>query len=454
MAIKKIILCIDDEITILNSLKTELKNIFQKDYLVEVAENGTEAVDLVEELISEGSEIALVISDYLMPEMRGDEVLKIIHAKSPNTIKIMLTGQATVEGVANAIKNAKLYRYISKPWQHEDFKLTVTEAVSRYLQDKHLEEKNASLELLNQQQTELIEKLHVNEANLQQVNINLQNAFITELRLRETASLFVPNEFLSLLGYDNLIDIRLGDAKQQEMSVLFCDIRDFTSLSENMTPAESFEFINEYLSYMEPVIAKHHGFIDKYIGDAIMALFGGKADDAVNSAISMLHNLESYNKNQTDKGKLPIKIGIGINTGLLILGTVGSEKRMDGTVIGDAVNLSSRIESLTKRYNTPLLITHHTYSALKKPDNLTIRMIDQVTVKGKTELVTVYEVFDADAEDIKAAKLATLDLFTQALKAYNTNNFSEAQQLFTQCLDTNPLDTVSQIYLSRILGQG
>jgi class 3 adenylate cyclase/FixJ family two-component response regulator len=446
MTSKKSILCIDDEITILNSLKTELKNIFQKDYQIEVAENGVEAIELVDELVSEGAEVALVISDYLMPEMRGDEVLKIIHQKSPNTIKIMLTGQATVEGVANAIKDARLYRYISKPWQHEDFRLTVTEAVSRYIQNKHLEEKNASLEILNKQQTELIEKLHIKEANL-------QSALETELKLRETASLFVPNEFLALLGYDNLADIRLGDAIQQEMSVLFCDIRNFTGLSENMKPVESFEFINEYLSYMEPVILNYNGFIDKYIGDAIMALFGGQADDAVNAAIAMLVNLEQYNKLRADANSLPLKIGIGINTGVLILGTVGGEKRMDGTVIGDAVNLSSRTESLTKSYNVPLLITHHTYQALLKPEKFAIRMIDQVTVKGKTELVTVYEVFDADREPVRNAKLETLDLYNQALTAYNSQNISESLKLFSQCLEKNPEDSVSQIYLSRLLQQ-
>jgi len=224
---KKIILCIDDESTILNSLKTELKSIFPKDYLIEVAESGPEALELVDELISDSYQISLVISDYLMPQMKGDEVLKHIHSKSPNTIKIMLTGQATIEGVANAIKDAQLYCYMSKPWQEEDFKLTVTEAVSRYLQDQQQEEKNAHLEKLTLQQAELIEKLHSNE-------IHLQKSLETELKLKEIASRFVPNEFLALLGCNNLIDIRLGDAKQQDMSVLFCDIRDTKSAGHRL----------------------------------------------------------------------------------------------------------------------------------------------------------------------------------------------------------------------------
>jgi class 3 adenylate cyclase/FixJ family two-component response regulator len=443
---KKIILCIDDESTILNSLKTELKGIFSKDYLIEVAENGHEALELVDELLSDSYDISLVISDYLMPQMKGDEVLKHIHQKSPNTIKIMLTGQATIEGVANAIKDARLYRYISKPWQQEDFKLTVTEAVSRFEQDQHLEEKNAALEKLTAQQAELIEKLHHNETHLQE-------ALDAELKLKEISSRFVPNEFLALLGCNNLIDIRLGDAKQKEMSVLFCDIRNFTQLSEKMTPGESFEFINSYLSYMEPLISEHRGFIDKYIGDAIMALFGGDADDAVDAGIAILRRLEIYNEHRKTSNDSPIHVGIGINTGVLILGTVGTEKRMDGTVISDSVNLSSRIENLTKNYKVSLLITHHTFAALKNPEKYAIRRIDSVKVKGKNEMITVYEVFDADPEPIKAAKLETLAIFNRAMVAFNEQNFEQAQELFSQCLVNNPKDSVCQIYFARVLQQ-
>lgn len=302
---------------------------------------------------------------------------------------------------------------------------------------------NASLKNLNTQQAELIEKLRQNKELL-------QNSLNTELKLKEIASRFVPNEFLSLLGCNNLIDINLGDTKQQIMSVMFCDIRDFTRLSESMTPSENFTFISSYLFQMEPVISKHQGFIDKYIGDGIMALFSGSANDAVNAGIAMLKHLEVYNDYRNNSSYQSIKIGIGINTGLLILGTVGTEKRMDGTVISDAVNLSARIETLTKDYGTPLLISHHTYASLAEPENYAIRMIDLVKVKGKEELVTVYEVFDADPEPIKAAKLSTLEHFTNAISAYNKKEFEQARLLFNHCLAINPGDNVCQIYLSRL----
>jgi class 3 adenylate cyclase len=218
-----------------------------------------------------------------------------------------------------------------------------------------------------------------------------------------------------------------------------------------MTPTENFQFINSYLSRMEPAIRENHGFIDKYIGDGIMALFNSGADDAVKAGIAMLHRLIEYNQHRQTCGYLPIKIGIGINTGSLMLGTVGGPCRMDGTVISDTVNLASRLEGLTKEYGVALLISHHTFSKLQHPADYAIRRIDQVHVKGKSELVTVYEVFDADLSEEKASKLATLQLFTEALFYYDQQHFSDAVQLFQAVLQINPTDQVAQIYLERCL---
>jgi class 3 adenylate cyclase len=233
------------------------------------------------------------------------------------------------------------------------------------------------------------------------------------------------------------------------MSVLFSDIRAFTTLSESMTPEENFKFINAYLSRMEPVITENKGFIDKYIGDGIMALFGNQADDAVKAGIDMLHRLAEYNQHRANVGYVPIKIGIGINTGCLMLGTVGGSNRMDGTVISDAVNLASRIEGLTKNYGVSLLISHATFSRLQNPAQYSIRKIDRVKVKGKSEAVIVYEVFDGDVAEVREGKLATAELFGKALELYNLQKFREAQELFQDVLSINARDKVAQIYLKR-----
>ena len=162
------------------------------------------------------------------------------------------------------------------------------------------------------------------------------------------------------------------------MSILFSDIRSFTQMSEQMTPEDNFKFINAYLSRMEPAITENRGFIDKYIGDAIMALFGGSADDAVKAGISMLQRLTEYNLTRQRPERPPISIGIGINTGDLMLGIVGGQHRMDSTVISDAVNLGSRLEELSKRYGIPLLISEHTFLRLEDPNVYCFRVIDKV----------------------------------------------------------------------------
>ena len=275
----------------------------------------------------------------------------------------------------------------------------------------------------------------------------LQAVFDNLAKLNKAYERFVPREFLSFLQKESIVEVQLGDQVQQEMSVLFSDIRAFTSLSERMTPAENFAFINTYLSRMEPAIIENNGFIDKYIGDAIMALFSGDADHAVKAGIAMLHNLAEYNLTRQNEGQIPIQIGIGINTGSLILGTVGGCNRMDGTVISDAVNLASRIEGLTKMYNATLLISEYTYSGLQ--EHYAIRSIGKVRVKGKLQPVTIYEVFEGDLPPIKELKMQTLSDFETGLICYQNKEFTAAQDCFNRVLHFHPDDKAAQLYLRR-----
>lgn len=274
--------------------------------------------------------------------------------------------------------------------------------------------------------------------------------FTSELfQITEALSRFVPRQFLQFLDKESIVDVQLGDHVQKDMSVLFADIRDFTTLSESMTPEENFRFINGYLRRMEPAIVENQGFIDKYVGDGIMALFSLGADNALKAGVSMLQRLADYNQERIEAGYVPIKIGIGLNTGSLMLGTVGGYSRMDSTVISDTVNLASRIERLTKDYGVSLLISHYTFSQLEDANQYTFRLIDRVKVKGKTAAVSVYEVFDADPLQLREGKLVTKTAFEEALLLYNMHAFSKAAQLFEDCLRINPEDTVAQIYLER-----
>ncbi|MFE4107286.1 AAA family ATPase [Almyronema epifaneia] len=267
--------------------------------------------------------------------------------------------------------------------------------------------------------------------------------------LNQAYERFIPRQFLQLLDKRSIVDVRLGDQVQREMSVLFADIRAFTALSEKMTPAENFRFINTFLSRMEPAIAEHGGFVDKYIGDAIMALFDGTADNALRAGITMLRILTDFNQQQQLNGLPPIRLGIGINTGLLMLGTVGGNSRMDSTVISDAVNVASRIEQLTKEYMASLLISHDTFIQLSDPNNYALRLIGHTLVRGRASAISVYEVFDADPPEVLTAKNATRSLFEQSLVAYAERNWRVAAQGFEACLRQNAADQIARLYLGR-----
>ena len=160
----------------------------------------------------------------------------------------------------------------------------------------------------------------------------------------------------------------------------------------------------------------------------------------------MLKQLTHYNQHRGLNNYVPIKIGVGINTGCLMLGTVGGKQRMDSTVVSDAVNLASRLESLTKEYGVSLLISHHTFSRLQNPMDYSIRFINQATVKGKAKAVAVFEVFDGDEAKIKEGKLATKSLFEEGLFLYYQNCFPQAAKCFKEVLRINPQDRVAQIY--------
>ncbi len=280
-------------------------------------------------------------------------------------------------------------------------------------------------------------------------------SFILSLRFSKSSDRevvyerFVPKEFLKNLDKEDIADVKVGDNAELAMSILFSDIRNFTTLSEQMTPEQNFKFVNSYLNVMGPVIRSHHGFIDKFIGDAIMALFDKTADDAVRGAMGMLRKLVEYNEGRKRAGYVPIRIGIGINTGILRIGTIGERGRMEGTVISDAVNVASRIEGMTKTYGVSLLISDETYRSLEDPSKYCLRKIDRVKAKGKTEPVTIWEVFDCDPPDILNHKLSIATIFEDARSLYISKQFEEAHELFADCLMRNPRDKAAEVYRDR-----
>lgn len=261
---------------------------------------------------------------------------------------------------------------------------------------------------------------------------------------------FVPFEFLNFLEKQSITEISLGDQVYKEMTIFFSDIRSFTKLSESMTPKETFNFINSYLKRMGPLVRENKGFIDKYIGDSIMAIFPTNPDYALLAGIAIRKELLVYNTQRANHGYSQVNIGVGIHTGNLMLGTIGETQRMDTTVIADSVNLASRVEGLTKFYGVTTLITETTKVRLKNPDQFHMRFIGLVQVVGKEESVPIYEVFDGDDEKSFEFKKRITPQFEEAMKFYIQGNLKESHRLFKEIYLENILDKPSEIYLRKI----
>ncbi len=263
-------------------------------------------------------------------------------------------------------------------------------------------------------------------------------------------SRFVPTQFLKHLQRQSISEIKLGDQVARTMTVLFSDIRNFTTLSEKLSPQENFTLLNGLLSRMGPVIRQHSGFIDKYIGDAIMALFDGPVDDALAAAVDLQLAIRDYNQPRLALHQLPISIGIGLHRGPLMLGIIGEEGRMDSTVIADAVNLASRIESLTKHYDCQILVSRSTFEAQTNPESYATRPVDLVAVKGKSLKVELLEILDERLDARVPLKIELAAHLAGAIAAFRAGDLLEARSRFQNLAYRDPQDHLYLTYRHRI----
>jgi len=268
-----------------------------------------------------------------------------------------------------------------------------------------------------------------------------------EERIRHVFQKYVPGEVIDEVLKAKGDKLLIG--KKQNATILFSDIRSFTTLAESLPAEELVTTLNTYFNIMVGVIMKHKGIIDKFMGDAIMALFGAPVqygDDssqAVKTSLEMIHELEGFNKNQVRLGRRPFKIGIGLNTGNVIVGNIGSDQKLEYTCIGDAVNLASRMEGLTKMYGVPIIISEHTLNQAGT-DNKT-RELDKVRVKGKEQGVKVYELYDEAADGVTEG----YEIFREALRIYQLRDFERALKLFGDSKNALENDEPSTLYINR-----
>jgi len=284
-----------------------------------------------------------------------------------------------------------------------------------------------------------------------QASISMENARLYEgqMRLIEAQQRFVPRQFLESLGHHDIARVGLGEYVAREMSVMFADLREFTPLAERLGPRTLIEILNRYFSRLGAPIAAAGGFIDAYRGDEIMALFGLPVERALAAGIGMWRALDEFNRESSASGGPSLDMGLGVNAGPLVLGTVGSHDRLQCGVVGDTVNLASRIERLTRVYRARFLLGEQAFASLSEPGSWSIRRVDRVAVKGKEQPIQLYEVLDVETPGRRAAKEATRDRLERGMELYYGREFAKAREVFTAAAALDPDDAVLSIFARR-----
>ncbi len=397
---KPVLRCVDDEEMILLSLKDQLREHFSDDFRIELLENGEDALELAKDLLSTSVDIPVIICDQIMPGIKGNELLRKLHTLSPKTFNILLTGQADAGAVGDAVNFANLYRYIAKPWEETDLVLTIKEALRSFYQDKQLEEQNRALKEMNENLEALVTD-RTSEVVRQKEEIQKQMRSIEKQR----EDLQIRNEFIrSVFGRyvsDEVMDtvlknpegLQIGGAKR-DLSVLMSDLRGFTVITEHLPPEDVVRILNRYLERMVEVIAEYSGTVIEFLGDGIMVIFGAPkllanhAEHAVACALSMQNAMEEINARHANEEMPALEMGIGISSGEVVVGNLGSERRTKYGVIGNAANLAARVEALST--GQQVLISSDTLDRCKAEVEIVREF--QVSVKGVDHPLRICEI--------------------------------------------------------------
>jgi class 3 adenylate cyclase len=315
----------------------------------------------------------------------------------------------------------------------------------------HSEEKEftaAELKLLTTislQSASALETAHLYQKGLQEAK-EREEAIRS---IHEVSQKFVPHEFIKFLGKDKLTEVSLGDLVEKEVTVLFADIREFTTISENLNPEDNFLFINSFNKRMGPIVRKNGGFIMQYLGDGFMALFPNGSQTALRASVEMHSELRIFNEERAVKDRFPVKLGIGMQNGNLIMGITGDVERLDAAIISDTVNTASRIEGLSKHYGSSILLTDNCKNNLTHPEEFDFRYLGPVQVKGKQKPIDLYECINGDSRQLLKHKLATLKTFEEGMKQYFMKEFAMAAVTFQQIVKKERNDSAAKLFLNR-----
>jgi len=284
-----------------------------------------------------------------------------------------------------------------------------------------------------------------------QVAISLGNInFLSQMQeLNKSYTRFVPEEFLRMLDRESILDVAAGDQKIKEMIIMFADIRNFTTLSETIPAKKTFSILNDYLSHVTSAIHDNGGIIDKFMGDGIMAMFPDDADKALQAAIQMQQGVEKFNQSRIEENESTIQIGIGLHMGTVILGTVGTTNRLNTTVIGDPVNLASRLENYTKTNKTTIQLSGELKSKLKNPEAFHLREVGHLIARGKSINIKLIEEYSVKPEHVVAAMKTNQNILEKSVNYFEKNQYEKAKENFVFYLEVVPSDEVAKYYLSQ-----
>jgi len=351
------ILYVDDEEQNLISFKAA----FRREFNIFTALSGDDGLKILND-----EHIDLIITDQRMPNMTGIQFLEKVIPQFPDTVRMILTGFSDVEAIIGAINTGRVYRYITKPWDETELHMTIDNAC----QLAALQSKNKGLLL------DLKQKVEEQEKTL-------------KLFMK-----YVPGPVIEKAL--NATEDSILDGEQRNITVLFCDIRGFTPMSEELTPKEVVRFLNDYYSIMADVIRRHNGTVAQFVGDEIFAAFGApiaaenNEQNATFCALEMMEKLKELNAKYQKNFNREIKVGIGINAGEVVAGNLGSEDRIDYSLTGDTVNTGKRIETITKEIPNSVLISQSVYDKVK--EFFTFKEFEPLHVKGKKDKIQVYQV--------------------------------------------------------------
>ena len=441
------ILLVDDDPTNLFLLEELL---LCEGYVPVLAESGTEALE-----IAATSKPDLILLDIMMPKMDGFEVCRRLREDERlNTIPVVFL--TALDDDHSRLRGLEMMGddYLTKP-----------------INSQLLLTKIASILRLNKMRSQQVQS-EINQQVKEQSRQQIAAAWEVNDYISEKFRLFVPEQYLNRIAPQGVESIQLGNAREEELTVLFCDIRGFTTIAESQTAMQTFEWLNAFFTQMSQAITDHHGFVDKFLGDAIFAVFDrveNHAEDGLNAAVAMLQNLSEFNRDrQKFNLEQPIKVGIGIHTGFGLIGTVGSDNRMDSTVIGDVVNTAARLEELTKLYDCPILASGvtlaHVRANLKKasldaqsnseitpnpPLSYYSRWVDCVTPRGKQQVLNLYEILGTSSQILDNAKLRSQSIYDSGIEALHQKDYARASEYFQQVVEQNPTDAIARLCMER-----